>query len=263
MSVFSNKQSALSISRPTSFLLKGALLPMSILELRSANFSLIAEELSKKVQVAPTFFKGSPVVFSFEYLENFDAIKLSALHCLCQELGLLSAGIKGGTETQKHDAQKLGLAVFPKSRAKNEQAFSTTANSQVEPKQLEPDDSAPNETSLNETPSHTPSKIIETPIRSGQQVYAPGDLVILSSVSAGAEILSERNIHIYGALRGRALAGVKGLESARIYCLKQEAELISIAGHFMFDEDLRSVHWGESVQAFYDGKELQMKKFND
>ena len=62
------------------------------------------------------------------------------------------------------------------------------------------------------------SKLVTQPIRSGQQVYSPGDLVIVSSVSPGAELLAEGNIHVYGTLRGRALAGINGSRSARIFC---------------------------------------------
>ncbi|NIB39235.1 septum site-determining protein MinC [Pseudomaricurvus alkylphenolicus] len=103
-----------------------------------------------------------------------------------------------------------------------------------------------------ETPPPAPmqSKIITTPVRSGQQVYAAGgDLIVMSSVSAGAEILADGNIHVYGALRGRALAGVRGDSKARIFCQSLEAELISIAGSFKLDEDLRGELWKKPAQA--------------
>ncbi|MBR9911749.1 MAG: septum site-determining protein MinC, partial [Gammaproteobacteria bacterium] len=93
------------------------------------------------------------------------------------------------------------------------------------------------------------NKIITTPIRSGQQVYAAGgDLIVLAAVSTGAEVLADGNIHIYGALRGRALAGVRGDTSARIFCQSLEAELISIAGDFKLHEDFRGQWWKKPVQ---------------
>jgi septum site-determining protein MinC len=105
--------------------------------------------------------------------------------------------------------------------------------------------------------SHSGSKIVTTPIRSGQQVYAPGgDLIIMASVSAGAEVLADGNIHIYGALRGRALAGVLGDTSARIFCQSLEAELVSIAGNFKVDEDLRKDHWKTAAQVSLDEQTL-------
>jgi septum site-determining protein MinC len=94
-----------------------------------------------------------------------------------------------------------------------------------------------------------PSKIIDRPIRSGQQVYAEGaDLIVLSQVSEGAEVLADGNIHIYGALRGRALAGVRGDEQARIFCRQMEAELVSIAGNFLLSDSLDSSLKKASVQ---------------
>ncbi len=103
-------------------------------------------------------------------------------------------------------------------------------------------------------------KIISTPVRSGQQIYAAGgDLIVLAPVSAGAELLADGNIHVYGPLRGRALAGVKGNTEARVFCQSQEAELISIAGCFMVDEDLRSDHWKQAVQVTLNNEKLKIQ----
>lgn len=85
-------------------------------------------------------------------------------------------------------------------------------------------------------PSAIPSTIIDKPLRSGQQVYAKGDLILLDLVSYGAEVIAEGNIHIYAPLRGRALAGVKGKLDARIFCTCLEPELISIAGIYRTGE---------------------------
>jgi septum site-determining protein MinC len=81
------------------------------------------------------------------------------------------------------------------------------------------------------------SKLITSPVRSGQQIVAKGkDLIVTSSVSHGAELLSDGNIHVYGALRGRALAGISGDLEARIYCQSLEAELVSIAGFYRLSD---------------------------
>jgi septum site-determining protein MinC len=94
-----------------------------------------------------------------------------------------------------------------------------------------------------------PTKIIYQPVRSGQQIYAKGgDLIILAAVSPGAEILADGNIHVYGALRGRALAGVRGDTRARIFCHSLEAELVSIAGHYKISEDLQKSGWKTASQ---------------
>jgi len=95
----------------------------------------------------------------------------------------------------------------------------------------------------------SPTLIIDKPLRSGQQVYAKGDLVVLGLVSYGAEVIAEGNIHIYAPLRGRALAGVHGNHDARIFCTCLEPELISIAGIYRTTENpLPADVIGKSVQ---------------
>src|SRR5699024_9057001 len=74
--------------------------------------------------------------------------------------------------------------------------------------------------------------LVEQPVRSGQQIYSRGDLIVMSSVSTGAELMAEGHIHVYGNLRGRAMAGVRGKTDAKILCQQLNAELVSIAGHY-------------------------------
>ncbi|MCF6391590.1 septum site-determining protein MinC, partial [Mycobacterium sp. MBM] len=95
-----------------------------------------------------------------------------------------------------------------------------------------------------------PTKIITTPVRGGQTVYAEGgDLVVMAAVSPGAELMADGNIHVYGPMRGRALAGHKGNTKARIFCQQLSAELVSIAGKYKVSEDLRrDPLWGAGVQ---------------
>ncbi len=110
----------------------------------------------------------------------------------------------------------------------------------------------------DESPAQ-PTKIITTPIRSGQQIYAQGgDLLILAPVSTGAEVIADGHIHIYGPLRGRALAGVSGNENARIFCDSLEAELVSIAGYYKVNENLRNDVWKSRVHVFLEDKTLHI-----
>jgi septum site-determining protein MinC len=104
--------------------------------------------------------------------------------------------------------------------------------------------------------------VITTPIRGGQQIYAQGcDLVVISSVSSGAELLADGNIHVYGPMRGRALAGIKGDRKARIFCQQLGAELLSIAGQYKVSEDLRrDPLWGAPVQVSLSGDVLNITR---
>ncbi|WP_137391129.1 septum site-determining protein MinC [Rhodoligotrophos defluvii] len=95
------------------------------------------------------------------------------------------------------------------------------------------------------------SLLIKSPVRSGQSVFHPhGDVIILGSVSSGSEIIAGGSIHVYGALRGCAFAGATGNAEARIFCLKNEAELLAVDGWYRTAEDMDSSSRGRPVQAF-------------
>lgn len=216
---------------------------MTLLEVKTDAIGNIAEELSARVAESPAFFNNNPLVLGFEQLKGgAQQFELTQLVAICRELGFIPAAIKGGNAELEKLALSIGLATLPKGKAKG----STTL--EIEEPKARPKKS---ETAPAPIPAAPPiTQVIDTPVRSGQQIYAKGDLIIMSSVSAGAEILADGNIHIYGSLRGRALAGVQGDENARIFCQSQEAELIAIAGHYIVDEDLRGQHWKSPIQAF-------------
>ena len=104
-----------------------------------------------------------------------------------------------------------------------------------------------------------PSKVHVGPVRSGQQLYAAGtSLVILGSVSPGAEVIADDSIHIYGTLRGRAIAGAKGNTQARIYCQQLQAELLSIAGTFQLSDALPAGLIQQPVHVRLDNEQLRI-----
>jgi septum site-determining protein MinC len=104
-----------------------------------------------------------------------------------------------------------------------------------------------------------PSLLVETPVRSGQTIMNPdGDVIVLGSVASGAELIAAGSIHVYGALRGRALAGAYGDERARIFCRRFEAELIAIGGYYKVTEDTESGLRHKPVQAWLSGTDLMV-----
>ena len=237
--------------RPDSFQLKGGLFPMNLLEVKTLDVKLIADELERKVKKAPAFFENAPIVIGFEQLPEEDHARfdLPQLISLCRRLNLQPAAIRGGSSVLQTQSAANGLATIAKGKEKHLGAMTENpkmpnAENDRPQAQATPEAESPKQLA----PSAPTTKIVSTPIRSGQQIYSPGDLIVLSSVSAGAEVLADGNIHVYGALRGRALAGVQGNDKARIFCSSQEAELISIAGHFLVDEQLKSKHWKQAVQ---------------
>lgn len=284
-------------SRTPSFRLKGGLFPMTLLELSNTDLQQLRRDLIEKVAQAPAFFQQAPAVISVEPTVE-SSVLLKDVIQLCLEFGLIVVALRGGSDELKQQASELNLALMPATREKaghknspiEQTADITSAPEAATPvvdenatnaaneEQLElslPDKSdaqttdvetehgrAPAEAKQQPNASATQAgcKIVSTPVRSGQQIYAPGgDLIVLAPVSAGAELLADGNIHVYGALRGRALAGVKGNTEARVFCQSQEAELISIAGCFMVDDDLRSDHWKQAVQVTLNDEKLKIQ----
>lgn len=225
-----------------TFQLKGGLFYMTVLELRCVDLDAIAVELAVKVGESTDLLQEAPLLLSFERLSPADqeTLGLRDLVALCRNLDLRPAAVRGVSDQLAWEAAGLGLANIPKGKDK-------AAAAQAAP-QRAPAPSAP---AGAQVPTVAPTKLITTPVRSGQQIYARGgDLVIITSVSPGAEVLADGSIHCYGPLRGRALAGVQGDTSARIFCGSQEAELVSIAGQYLVDEVLRTSHWKQPVQFF-------------
>ncbi|MBY4678453.1 septum site-determining protein MinC [Marinobacterium arenosum] len=239
-----------------SFQLKGSVVSIIILELYQFTPAGFADQLRAKIDQAPQFFAQSPVVISLEKLNAPLADdEPSQLLALCREFGLQPMAFRGG---EVNDAiRACGLPQLPSSsRADSE--LQMPAPVAPAPQQAAPEVVV--KTVVEERVVQRPAKIIERPVRSGQQVYAEGaDLIILSQVSEGAEVIADGNIHIYGPLRGRALAGVKGDQQARIFCQHMAAELVSIAGNFMLSDSLRKQLWQQPAQVALNGDSLHLK----
>jgi septum site-determining protein MinC len=103
------------------------------------------------------------------------------------------------------------------------------------------------------------SLLIDSPVRSGQSiVFADGDVTVVGSVGSGAEIVAGGSIHVYGALRGRAMAGINGNSAARIFCQKIEAELLAIDGYYQTAEDICASLRHRPAQAWLEGDALKI-----
>jgi len=98
------------------------------------------------------------------------------------------------------------------------------------------------------------SLVVTQPVRSGQSIFAEGDVTIVGSVASGAEVIAGGSIHIYGTLRGRAMAGTLGNAEARIFCRKLEAELVGIDGYYKTAEDLEPGLRGKPAQFWLEGE---------
>ncbi|MCZ2723474.1 septum site-determining protein MinC [Marinomonas sp. 15G1-11] len=226
--------------KETDFHLKGSVVTTVLLELHRFSSPSVINQISEKINQAPHFFSQAPLIIDVSKLEGeITLIELNTLVSQVTELGFRPIGWRsvGAGLPSWHDDFHLPMLPPSKTRSITPPIAETDKNPDVVVK-----------TVVQERMVTQPTKVISKPIRSGQQVYSEGDLVILAQVGAGAEVLAEGNIHVYGALRGRALAGVNGDTSARIFCKSMEAELVSIAGNFMLSDALQEIIWKESAQ---------------
>ena len=217
--------------------LKGSLFPLSILQLEDNDLTKLVNQLQNKLAQAPSFFYRAPLVINIEKLEN-QQIDFSLLKSTIEQLDFICVGICNGSNEQKTQARIANLAVLK--QPKTEQR----TNQQDSPKQTPSTAPATTTEKLKEP---TPTKVVSQNIRSGQQIYEiESDLVIIGSVGNGAEVIADGSIHIYGTLRGRAIAGASGDQNAAIFSLSIEAELVSIAGTYWLSESLQSDAWKKS-----------------
>ena len=252
-------------SKGPSIKLKGSLAPMTALELEEFDPQSFEQELAAKVQQAPSFFENLPVLIGLEKFTG-SSLDFDKLITICAIHTVKAVAVRGANQELQEQAKAAGLGILAKQKDRSPEAQAKTATEAIqEPanqEQTQEIESAPAVQIVTKTATQA-SKIVHHPVRSGQQVYAAdGDLIVLASVSAGAEILADGNIHVYGTLRGRALAGVKGNTKARIFCHGMAAELVSIAGQYKVSEDIPSGELGKPCQVYLEEDALKFKKLD-
>ncbi|QQD23350.1 septum site-determining protein MinC [Venatoribacter cucullus] len=190
--------------------LKTAMVPLTTLQFSSADLAAIHSELQQKQAEAPALFRHLPCALDLQGFSP-EQLNLAELLPLCRSTGLLPVAVRNANAVWAPQLAELQLADLGRGQSR-----STAPVANCPPRQV---------------------KIHSGNVRSGQQLYHDGDLVLFGMVSAGAEVLATGDIHIYGALRGRALAGVKGDENAVIVCQQFDAELVAIAGQYRLFEE--------------------------
>lgn len=206
--------------------IKGNMYTLMSILLHDSNIENITAALAERVQQAPAFFKNTPVIVDFSPVEITDAYNFNALFKVIRKQQLLPVAVRGIGDELREKMQEAGVPIV-------ELATTLSAEDKKQEAQTPDDEAEGAETSRNS------ARIVEQPVRSGQQCVAKnGDLILLSQISPSAELIANGNIHVYGTLRGRALCGVHGDTSARIFCSALEADLVSVAGHYKLLEEL-------------------------
>ena len=241
---------ALAGRAPATFEIKSANLPLVALLLKSPDLDLLALELRGRFGDIPDFFDHDPLVIDLAPLHG-SAVDFKQLLALLRPYRVMPVAVKGGTEEQMQAALQVGLAAAP------DAAPVAAPAPRAQDRQPEPPPSAP-------VLPIASAMVVDRPLRSGQQVYARGrDLVVLSMVNPGAEVIADGHIHVYAPLRGKAIAGARGDSNARILTLCLEPELVSIAGVYRTSENpLPDNLHGKPAQIRLQADKLVMEPLN-
>ncbi|XBC39031.1 MAG: septum site-determining protein MinC [Buchnera aphidicola (Nurudea shiraii)] len=226
--------------------LKENVFKILVLYLHTDSTELISRELTKKVNMSPIFFKNLPIIVNLKKIfniENWNSIKK-----IITSFNFYILGVSNCYSTVlKTKIEESGLPVFLKEKSLVNYISKNKLNNI-------------NAINLN---MQKKTKIVSYPIRSGQKIYsANSDLIIINNVSPGAEIIADGNIHIYGIIRGRVLAGAQGDTTCQIFCIKFFAELISIAGKYLLSDQFLPDILGKSVRIYIKDKKLNILKFS-
>lgn len=250
------------------FQVRGRFFTAIVLQMARAPDAAFFTALDSMLAQTPHFFANAPFVLDLDQATeigpNFDFIGL-ARDMRNRKITLI--GVQNGTIEQNKAALHAGLITLPggtdvlPDKSNPAAPASKREDAKADAKSKPAKAHEPKVAAIREAPVAYPSTgstlLVTEPVRSGQQIFAErGDLVVVASVSPGAELIAHGNIHVYGALRGRALAGVHGDNAARIFCQGLEAELIAIAGLYKLSDAIDPSLRRGRVQAFLDNGTL-------
>jgi septum site-determining protein MinC len=272
-----------------AFKLKGTAPALTLLYMLTEDLDAVEKQLSDHLRQMPQFFLYAPIVVDLTELGNARA-DLGRLAELLRRHNLVPVAVRNPTDAQQVQAVSAGWAILqsgltparrppagrleveatPAAEGRAASARGPNARESVArepgaresgvprpPEALAPSeaDAAPELAEPFETA--LPGLTVRTPVRSGQVIHAVGgDLVVLGPVSPGAELIADGNIHVYGPLRGRALAGARGNSDVGIFCLSLEAEFLSIAGRYLMADEVSKIVRGKPARAYLEDETL-------
>ncbi|WP_153099633.1 septum site-determining protein MinC [Paraburkholderia hayleyella] len=241
------------------FELRSGSVDMLMFVIKTTGLDALHAELTRRFEATPEFFSNDAVAIDVRRLADGERVPLEQIMTLLHSVRMRPVGVVA--RPAQHDwagAAGLPLLEAPERRgAARPASEAQEASAAAETVQAAAAAPATDASADSQASSPVPAMVISKPLRSGQRVYAKGDLIVLGMVSAGAEVIAEGNIHIYAPLRGRALAGVQGNHDARIFCTCLDPELISIAGIYRTTETpLPAEVQGQAVQIWLDHEKL-------
>lgn len=233
---------AAEAARETALEIRFGQVDMMQVRIRTTDPGAILGELTGRIATAPRFFGRTAVSLDLSALPSAPepAVVRTVLDAI-RRAGMLPVGLAQGSPGVEELARTLELPVIAQFRAQSRSA------PVVQPAQTQP--------------VGLPALMHHQMVRSGQRIYArQRDLVVTAPVGAGAEVIADGCVHVYGPLRGRAMAGAHGDETVRVFCQEFHAELVSIAGVFRVFETIPAELAGQPVQAWLEGGDLRFAR---
>lgn len=237
---------------------------LACVRVRRVDAAALCDELERRVRSSPQMFSRTAVVLDLSHLNELpDDGTVDALLEAVRSAGMLPVGLAYGTSATEALAKRMGLPVIAKFRAAYEPSGGEAPARAPEP---EPTAAPPAPAPLAAASAGTDDGVqgaqhYEGTVRSGQQIYARArDLVVTGAIAHGAEVIADGDIHIYGSLRGRAMAGAQGDAKARIYISDFRGELVAIAGHYRVFEQIPKDLEGQSVRCWLEGEKLHIAR---
>jgi septum site-determining protein MinC len=241
-----------------AFRLRAGNFNLLVLRLLDGRPEVVLPALGDQFRRAPGFLRFAPIAISLDDLQISPAeMDFPALIAGLRGLEIMPIGVVGGTPAMRQAATAAGLSTLRPAGGTSVPAPAT----EEAPAPAPPLEPAPVAATPDFRGSGRNAMLVTQPVRSGSRIYAEGaDLIIIGTVNPGAEVIADGNIHIYGALRGRAVAGANENPEARIFALNFDPELIAIAGFYAVREGLSGAPIGRAVQARLDGEALHFEK---
>jgi septum site-determining protein MinC len=252
-----------AVAQESAFEIRFGQVGLAQMRIRSTDADALRVQLAKRVAAAPALFERAALCLDLSPLDHdVSAAELRPMLDAIRRCGVLPVGLAHGTAAIEALARELDLPVLTQFRAQQSYgaavaSVKAVAQPPAPAAQVAPVAPAAPVAAATEEIVAIPALMHQRPVRSGQRIYARHrDLVVTSAVGAGAEVMADGCVHVYGSLRGRAMAGVRGEVSARVFCHEFNAELVSVAGVFRVFETIPPDLAGKPVQAWLDGDDL-------
>jgi septum site-determining protein MinC len=253
--------------RPAAFDLKGTMAPLTVLRLRSSDIQLVDRQLRVRISQLPHMFLHAPVLIDLGALDEASPLTVIQVVAILKACKLVPVAATNVPEAMRATIANEGLGILqaPPSvaRGRNIDAdIDAIPDPDLTPLPEKPKQAAPKvflgravppppapAPVVQPPPPYTGPVVVRQPVRGGQVIYAQNnDLVVLAPVNAGAQVIADGHVHIYAKLRGRAVAGAKGLPGARIFCQKLEAELVAVSDAYMSADEIPPALRGKPSQ---------------